>query len=125
MDKSAEYLQFQKIQSRIWTFLNGQKLSVEKRRKPIETYGYIWEIAEQHAKSMGLDITKYIEWYLFRGLSSAGYLPVEVEKKEPQSLDFSETKVQYKVPSHLNGRKAFLKIFGTDLQRSILNQSHI
>jgi hypothetical protein len=120
-EKTKEYQQFKVIENRLCTFLSDHKLSKEKQRKPIVTYKYIWELVEQHAESMGLDTTKYLEWLILRSLAHSHYLSIEVEKREPPSLDFTESKTRYNLPSHLNGKRAYLKIFGNDLQRKAIN----
>jgi hypothetical protein len=121
MEKTNEYKQFREIEDRLCAFLNVHKLSQETQRKPIVTYKYIWDLVEQHAESMGLDTTKYISWLVTRSLAKGNYLSIEVEKRELPSLDFTETKLmQTELPAHLNGERAYKKVFGTEFQKAHL-----
>ena len=82
MEKSDEYKQFAAIESKLYAFLNTHEISAEKSKMAISTYNYIWDLVEQHAKSKGLDTTKYLTWLILRSLAKAEYLPIRIEKVE-------------------------------------------
>ena len=126
MDKSSEYKQFSEIESKIYAFLNTHEISNEKSKMAVSTYNYIWELVEEHAKRMGLDTTKYVLWLIFRSLYSASLLPVEVEERKCLPLTDADLEIPKEKriypKGEANGLKRYLKVFGNDFQRSILNK---
>jgi hypothetical protein len=121
MEKSKELKQFEEISEKVCTYLNAHGLSIEKSRKPIVQYQYIWDLVEQHAKSKGLDTTKYLTWLILRSLAQAEYLSIQVEKCEVSILDFTEEPKPKRLPASQNGKRNWLSVFGTEFQRKIIN----
>jgi hypothetical protein len=125
MPKQERNKQFVGIEEKICTDLSVRGLSTEKEQIHFDEFGELKETTRLIAQSRGLSLAEWYRWLNYRYLSIHKFIPVEVEKREESSLDFTESKPAYKVPPHLNGKRNWLKYFGTDFQQKILNQGEL
>jgi hypothetical protein len=120
MPKQERNKQFVEIEKKISTYLSVQKKIPNKDTIHFDEFEELKEITRQIALERGLSLSEWFRWLNYRYLSVYKYIPVEVEKYEFSSLDFTEEKKYAKVPPSQNGLRVFKKIFGTDLQRKTI-----
>jgi hypothetical protein len=124
MPKQERNKQFVEIEERIGTYLLEQKKSDKKKPIHFDEFEELKEMTRQFAEGRGMSLAEWYRWLNYRYLSVHNFIPVEVEKQKLPPVDFTYSKPKRIYPkSSDNGLKAYLKIFGNDFQRKVLNEN--
>jgi hypothetical protein len=127
MPKKERNKQFINNEEKIRTYLLVSKLSTEKTQVHFDEFEEIKKILEVEFRDMNLSLSEGIRWLYLRWLSFNKKIPVEIEKRHPEYLtgaDLESKGLKWKtLQGKNNGYLAYLKVFGNDFQKSILERS--
>jgi hypothetical protein len=126
MPKQERNKQFICNEEKIRTDLLVRGKSTEKTQVHFDEFEEIKKILEMEFSNLNLSLSEGIRWLYLRWLSFNKKIPVEIEKRHPEYLtdaDLESNGLKWKtLKGKDNGYLVWLKVFGTDFQKSILNK---